>query len=123
MPWGTDDGGHYYVSPVEQAVMQKERMKRKAAAVDAELEKKKPKTYVECYVEEDKYAALKDEFCRHAVAIDECKRVQKQVQLGCSKYRESLRDMAVHLKRYNVILRQLHDIYDEEQRKRGVADG
>lgn len=109
MPWGTDDGGHYYISPVEQAAIRNDNEERRAERSRQMRSKTQVAEYV--YVK-DPDDGIKDEFCRLACEIERCKALQRAYVTGSRAYNDALKQVNQNVAKYNVILRQLQALYD-----------
>ena len=111
MPWGTDKDGHYYISPVEQEAMNNERNERRIAMAEAELAKKKPKTYVEAYANEDPYAVIKDQFCRCVIELENAKNLQRECATGSDEANNAARQVTKLIAIYNALFKQISRVY------------
>lgn len=108
MPWGTDDGGHFYISPVEGKVIAKDLEERRI---------QKAQKAVQVYRQSDdnsRIDSIKEQFCRTAVLVEELKDKQRHSNPCSDKAKGIVMKVNKHQAEYYALLRQLQAIYAGE---------
>lgn len=109
MPWGTDDGGHYYISPVEKRVISDDLEERRINKV---------RTATQVYKQKDSRKSTADimkQFCKVAIMI--CDKQEEQRKWH-PEGRQS-KEIGTQIRRYKAIYKVLLT----QLKERGVADG
>ena len=108
MPWGTDDGGHYYISPVEKVAIRDDNAERRAERERRERAKVNACEYV---YTSDHDAELKDQFCRCVCELEQKKNLQRAYAAGSRAYNDAAKQVSKVMAIYNSLLLRLQALY------------